>query len=739
MLVRYAAIVKRIRAVQSASKIGGKGERYMLPGLAEKLWVCELIMQNVHDLQVRRIARRASRRAARTTATFACHFPSSASAYAHPPPPAYFSPLPHLQEIKRTLADFLNQQRAQCPRMFLMSDTDMIPLVAADTTRYESLEPHLSMMFPAASRLVVDHTTHCALGFESSNCGSLPFVEAIAPLNGEGMQVNVMVDALVAASHLAMRAATLKAEAALEPALQPGARIRASGQRVAGALEALPVQAVALAWMARCCKAVDVALNAAKRPSTPSSRGHDVALTLLTREMRTIDLEVAGVVLALKTQREKARALAERQRLTEEANGAESPRSGERVEGEGFSGGDATPSGSAPGVPGSNTRPVAALGKGSRYKRVMRCRRVMLGLEVMLAVLLHDRALVARFIAGGEGGDGRPAADDFAWTSQLRAELRQTGGNASLLDLKLGTVGWGATVGAAAAPVSYDSRANGTQAMFCIGSAQLAYGWEWMGCHQRIVLAPHTLRVMRSIAEVSVAGEAALVRGPTGSCQTETIRDLAWLLGRVCFAVAVAPMVCSNAAAGSDTITAAVARILQAAVANGGWAIIEGADLLPTPSMVAVGHMLPRIRRAHLGKLSRVKILDATPMVLPGFGVFATTDVTVPGGGPDGWADAFEATVWAGAMHVVVSAIPDVVPVCVVRMVAHGVAHADALALARRLGAALASIRGLLSAGDATRMYGRAPWGLATTIEIVETALCAVAAAVEIFLAWAWL
>ena len=84
--------------------------------------------------------------------------------------------------------------------MFLVSDTDMIPLVAADTTRYESLEPHLSTMFPAASRLVVDHTTHCALGFESSNCGALPFVEAIEPLSGEGMQVNVMVDALVAAT-----------------------------------------------------------------------------------------------------------------------------------------------------------------------------------------------------------------------------------------------------------------------------------------------------------------------------------------------------------------------------------------------------------------------------------------------------------------------------------------------------------------------------------------------------------
>jgi hypothetical protein len=52
MMVRYAAILKRIRAVQSASKIGGKGERYMLPGLAEKLWVYELIVQNVHDLQV---------------------------------------------------------------------------------------------------------------------------------------------------------------------------------------------------------------------------------------------------------------------------------------------------------------------------------------------------------------------------------------------------------------------------------------------------------------------------------------------------------------------------------------------------------------------------------------------------------------------------------------------------------------------------------------------------------------
>ncbi|KAG9393495.1 Dynein heavy chain, N-terminal region 2 [Carpediemonas membranifera] len=146
-----------------------------------------------------------------------------------------------------------------------------------------------------------------------------------------------------------------------------------------------------------------------------------------------------------------------------------------------------------------------------------------------------------------------------------------------------------------------------------VGGVTYPYGWELLGL-DRLVTTPLTEQCYLALTQALAQGLGGSPAGPAGTGKTETVKQLAGVLGRH-----VVVFCCDE-----SFDTAAITRILVGTAELGAFVCFDEFNRLEEAIMSAVSRVLAVIQRGVLTKSSSIKLLDRDIKLNPGLGVFIT-------------------------------------------------------------------------------------------------------------------
>eukprot|EP00058_Branchiostoma_floridae_P021106 XP_002606596.1 hypothetical protein BRAFLDRAFT_72653 [Branchiostoma floridae] len=162
-------------------------------------------------------------------------------------------------------------------------------------------------------------------------------------------------------------------------------------------------------------------------------------------------------------------------------------------------------------------------------------------LEALLIIDVHNRDILKEMI------DGKVyKADDFGWTKQLRYEWNEHTNSCNVLQcnatFQYGYEYLGCSPRLVITPLTDSSFQYGYEYLGCsprlvitpLTDSSFQYGYEYLGCSPRLVITPLTDRcylTLTSAQNLHLGGSPA---GPAGTGKTETVKDLARVMGKQC-------------------------------------------------------------------------------------------------------------------------------------------------------------------------------------------------------------
>ncbi|KAH0806962.1 dynein heavy chain 10, axonemal-like [Histomonas meleagridis] len=196
-------------------------------------------------------------------------------------------------------------------------------------------------------------------------------------------------------------------------------------------------------------------------------------------------------------------------------------------------------------------------------------------INTLIIIDVHERDLVDGFVR-----DSILDSHEFQWESQLR--------------------------------YYWDHSQDDVLIRQCTGSFQC--GYEYMGLNGRLVITPLTDRCIMTLTQALSMGFGGSPAGPAGTGKTETVKDLAKAMCRLCNVF--------NCGEGLDH--KAMARIFSGLVQTGGWGCFDEFNRIePEVLSVISGHI--RIIQSAFKAGARQFVFDGRKIPLnPGFGIFVT-------------------------------------------------------------------------------------------------------------------
>lgn len=131
-------------------------------------------------------------------------------------------------------------------------------------------------------------------------------------------------------------------------------------------------------------------------------------------------------------------------------------------------------------------------------------------------------------------------------------------------------------------------------------SSTIKYGFEYIGASERLVVTPLTDRCWLSLTSSMQMAQGGVLAGPPGSGKTESVRDLAKGVARLC--------VVFNC---SKQISYKMMERFFAGMANcGAWGCLDEFNRIEVDVMSVIAHQFETIRNAMLTKKSKFQFGD---------------------------------------------------------------------------------------------------------------------------------